>query len=177
MEEILAFLGLGVAADVAVEKTENQITFDNFIVQAQNTKQFSPPILKYKKGCLKGWFGKPLDEVPYGVMNGTYNMLYDCLVDVDIITKKITKGGIVTWGRSYRVSKTIPLDSNNIKALLEKKNSSDYQNVKECFEINFETLSKLLTTYTYDPTDQIAILNPKRGGKNSSRRTNKKRKG
>lgn len=173
MNEIFVFLGIE-AAGAAVEKTENQITFENFIVQAENTKRFNPPILQYKKGCLKGWFGKPLDEVPYGVMNGTYNMLYDCLVDVDIITKKLTKGGIVTWGRSYRVSKDIPLGGNNIKALLEKKNSSDYQNVKKCFEINFETLSKLLTTYTYDPTDQVAILNPKRGGK---RRTNKKRKG
>lgn len=109
-------------------------------------------------------------------MNSMYNVLYDCLVDVDIITKKITKGGIVTWGHSYRVSKDIPLGTNNIKALLETKNSSDYQNIKNCFEINFETLSKLLTTYTYVSTDQIAILNLKKGGKNRSRRTNKKPK-
>ena len=173
MEEILAFLGLGVAADTAVEKSESQITFENFIVQAQDIKRFSPPILQYKKGCTKGWDGKPLIVVPYGMMSGTYIILYDCLVDVGIISQKLTKGGIITWSYSYTVSKTIPLNGDNIRALLEEKNNSDYQNMKKCFEINFDTLSRLLTTYTYKSTDKFKLLNPKKGGK---RRTNKKRK-
>ena len=174
---VLAFFGV-VAADTAIEKNENQITFENFIIQVQNTKKFSPPILQYRKGCMKGWSGKLEDEPPYGMINGTYNMLYDCLVNVGIITRKITKGGIITWSRSYTISKTIPLDGNNIKALLEKDNSRDYTDIKKCFDINFDTLSRLLTAYKYNSTDQFAALNMKKGvkGGKGRRQTKKTRK-
>ena len=54
-ETVFVFLGIE-AAGAAVEKTENQITFENFIVQAQDTKRFNPPIIKY---------------TPLNILNGT----------------------------------------------------------------------------------------------------------
>jgi len=160
------FLGIA-AADTALEKNENQITFENFVVQAQKQS-----ILTYKKGCLKGWFGKSLENPSAGTVSDTYLMLYDCLVDVNIITKQITSSSVFTWSNSYIISKTISLDAKNIEELLEKKNSSDYKKIKECFVIDFAKLSALLKKYTYNPTDQFNVIGKVVGG----RRTRKQKK-
>jgi hypothetical protein len=170
MDNILGFFGI-VAAGAAVEKSQNQITFENFIVQAQ-----SATILTYKKGCLKGMFGQPLDKLPYGI-KPFYNILYDCLVSIGVIEKNIDKWSIITASSAHTVTKDISkLKSEYIQKMLENENSFDYQQLKNCFDIDFNKLTILLTNYNYDVSDQIVLLKPgKKGGKKKKSRPTKKR--
>jgi hypothetical protein len=69
-EEFFGFLAIH-AADKAVEKSENQLTFVNFIVQAKKLG-----ILTYKKGCEKGASNQPLDK-PSISEKDSYLYLYD----------------------------------------------------------------------------------------------------
>ena len=168
MDTFLVFLGV----DTAIEKGQNQIGFENFIVQAQ-----SKDILKYKPGCMKGWYGEPLDKNPIG-MKSIYNILYDCLVEVGIIEKKRDKYSIITLSSSYTITKdTSQLEPVNIEELLKDKNSADFKELNKCFDIDYNKLSDLLKKYVYDSTDQFLALKPgKKGGKKKKRKTVKRRK-
>jgi hypothetical protein len=165
---LLSILGIA-AVDNTLENVENQITFENFVVQAQNQS-----ILTYNPGCIKGWFGKPLDKLSTGETSDRYLMLYDCLVDINIIVKEIKPSSLITWTNSYIISKTISLDAKNIQEMLEKKNSSDYNKIKTCFKIDFEKLSSLLKDYKHNPTDMVEVFG-KLGG-SASHNNKRKRK-
>jgi hypothetical protein len=168
---LFSFLGI-VAGDTVLENNDNQIVFDNFIVQGQKQS-----ILTYKKGCMKDMLGNPIDNVSNNILSDTYLSLYDSLVDSDIITKKVTSSSLFTWSNTYIISKTISLDAKNIEEILEKKNNKDYQKVKECFVIDFTKLSTFLKNYKYNPTDQVEVLNPgKTGGKQNKTKKNKTKK-
>jgi hypothetical protein len=106
--DMLGVLGIH-AMDKGIEKNANEILFDNFIVQAKKQS-----ILTLKSGCQKPFMWGPV-----------YIALYDCLVEVKIIDKRMTKSAFFTWESTYTVTKTISLEPNHIQQLLEKRASKD----------------------------------------------------
>lgn len=162
MSALLGFLGVE-AAEKGIQNTRNEMTFENFVVQAQKQS-----IITYRKGCIKSSItGKPLDTPPYG-MNSIYNGLYDALVEVGIIKRELTALSVLTWSSKFTISTSISLEAKNIQRLLEN-NSKDYAHLRECFVIDFHNLSRLLKNYKHNVTDEYEMYVPKRklgGGRN-----------
>ena len=111
-------------------------------------------------------------------MKPIYNVLYDCLVDVGIIQKKVDKYSIITWHSKYTVTEDpSQLEAVNIEELFKDKNSDDFEFINKCFDIDYNKLSDLLKKYVHDSTDQFLALKPgKKGGKRKKRKTVKRRK-
>lgn len=160
MDYFLSYLGIE-AAGTGIEKTENQITFENFIIQSQELQ-----ILKYKPGCIKDFMGRPMQKSPGG-LKPVYNVLYDCLVHIGVIEKKTNWGSFLTGSASYTITKDkSKLHEKYIKMEFSKNKSGDFKNIQECYEIHFTSLSNLLKNYKYNTTDQIYMMKPgKKGGK------------
>lgn len=148
-----SFLGVA-AADAAVEGSENQITFENFIVQAKKRN-----VLSSKPDCG----GKK----PNG---DDYLTLYDALVDAKVIVNNATKGSLWTWTSSYTISTSISLEANSLQSVLKKKQSSEYTKLTQCFTVDFAKLSDMLKTYKYDPSDQINAIKEAVGGRKKTRK-------
>jgi len=166
MDHFLGYLGF-VAIDTAVEKKQNQLTFDNFIVRSREND-----ILTYKKD----WKGEKVTKTTL-TMDGYYLILYDCLVSTGIIDKVIDRWSVVTWNSKYTITKDAnKIKSDYIKETVEKGNCTDFPELIERFDIDFDKLSKLLKEYIYDPTAQLDIINPvKKGGKRNKGRRTKRR--
>jgi hypothetical protein len=85
MDFILEIFGV-TAADAVVEKSNNEIKFDNFITQGKNSK-----ILTLIKNCKieePGWFSNNSYTIDNKYLFGVYMDLYDYLVKNKIIIKK-----------------------------------------------------------------------------------------
>lgn len=153
MDNLLGFLGI-TAADAAIENTENQITFENFIMQ---TKELN--ILIDKKKCI---------EKSSLELKSIYNFIYEKLLQIGIIEKTITKFMLFQAGRSHFITKDIlKLEPQYIQQKLEEIN--EIQKIKECFDIDYNKLSIFLKNYKYNPQDQFNLL-IKKGGRNSKKR-------
>jgi hypothetical protein len=145
------------AVDSAIQKSENQITFENFVVLAEKQG-----VLAQNETCASK------------VDKDKYLDLYDALVDADIITKKANAKSVFTWESSYVVSSIIDLGEENLMSILEKKKPHLYVELIKCFNIDFKKLSTLLSTYKYNPTDQFEIM--KTGGKGATSKSKKRRR-
>lgn len=158
--DVFGWLGLGVvtAADTAIQKTEQQITFENFVVQAQ-----SKGILSQQNNC------------PNQPSKDDYLSLYDALVDAEIINKKATGWSFITLTSSYTISNTISKEPNDLETIMENRNSKYYVKLKPCFVVDWKKLSEFLKQYKYSPTDQFSILTGG-GKKRKARKTKKIRK-
>ena len=110
-------------------------------------------------------------------MGSYYVILYDCLVSAGIIDKIVDKWSFVTWSSKYTVTKDDnKLKSDYIKKTVEKGNCTDFPELTEHFDIDFDKLSKLLKEYIYDSTDQLGIFKSTvSGGKNNKGRRTKRR--
>jgi hypothetical protein len=155
------FVGLAgiTATDSAIEYSQNQITFENFVVQASSAN-----ILKSKL--------PPFNNAP----NYDYNVLYDCLVSIGAIKKKFDMWTIWRGSRKHTVS-TEPSIINNIERLLINKNSKKFAYLMQKYTCNFPRLNQLLHSYKYSATDQFTAINPIGGRKKQTKhRINKRRR-
>jgi hypothetical protein len=137
--------------DTAIEKSENQITWENFTAQAKKQK-----ILVYNQGCEKGRFWGLRDK-PSISESFSYMYIYDTLVSLDIITATPNKYSFITWRSSYVVTKDkSKLDSkvlensitNSIKKSIEQ-NDDVAKLINDCYTINYSELSSLLHLFSF----------------------------
>lgn len=156
MDYFTGLLGI-TAADTAIQQSENQILFENFIVLAEKQN-----LLAQNETCTSK------------VDKDKYLDLYDALVDADIIVKKINTKSLFTWSSSYVISNKIDLGEDNLRTILEKRKSTLYVELIKCYNIDYKKLSNLLLTYKYNPTDQLEIL--KTGGKRKNKKRRRTRK-
>ena len=156
--EFLEILGFITAKDTAIQSAEQQITFENFIVQAQN----------------KGILSQKHNNCPNQPSKDDYLLLYDALVDAEIIVKKINGFSVITWSSSYTISNKISKEPKDLETTMENKNSNYYNKLKPCFVVDWKKLSEFLIQYKYHPTDQLRVLAG--GGKRKARKTKKMRK-
>jgi hypothetical protein len=139
------------AADAAIEKTQGQITFINFANQCREKN-----IMSYKPNCMKTWTGSPKPTITTLEEKGCYNVLYDVLVDENIIEKKRSKASFFTWDYKYTITPTKSLlTAEHLKKVIEANTTRDFQQIKDCFTIDSTKLSAFLTTYVNDPTKGI----------------------
>jgi hypothetical protein len=165
LDDLLGFIGISSAA-AAVEKSENQLTFVNFIVQAQPLA-----ILTYKKGCETGWLGQTLDK-PSITEKDSYFYLHGILVNNGIIESKVNGWIIITFNSSYTVTdKKAKLSVDSLKNIIKNDITTEAEKIKKCYEINYDKLSEFLINYNdgnngNKAVDQVKILTDgKLGGK------------
>lgn len=166
------------AANAAVEKSENQLTFINFIVQAQPLS-----ILTYKKGCETGWFGRTLDK-PSITEKDSYFYLYNILVNTGIVETKTNGLSLITWASSFTVThdKT-KLSPGSLEKIIKNDITTDAEKIKKCYEINYVKLSEFLINYNNNDgkngnnaLDQVKILTDGKLGGKKKRKTMRRRK-
>lgn len=169
----LGFLGLE-AASAAIEKSENQLTYANFIVQAQKLS-----ILTYKKGCETGFFGQTLDK-PSITEKDSYFYLHGILVNNGIIETKVNGWVLITLNSSYTVTNDkTKLSVKSLKESIDNDHTADAEKIKKCYDINYEKLSEFLNNYNNNdgkngnnPVNKVSIF--KGGNKRSTKKRRKK---
>jgi hypothetical protein len=156
------------ATNAVAEKVGNQITFENFIVQAKNLK-----ILKIKLNTNTENTCNKLQLNDINVKKDAYLELYDCLIEKNIITSKLGLATLFTWWTVYTVNNKLT-NIDNIKNLLKNIN---YPLLK-CYSIDYEKLSKFLKSYTHNTMNRINIFNGNKSkskgkSKNNTKKNNK----
>lgn len=166
-DEYFGIFVLGEVASAAVEKKENQLTLVNFTEQANNLN-----ILTYKKGCEKGFWGKDIDTPTLG-MKSSYLYLYDILVSLGIIEKKINGWSILTVASSHTITiYSEKLQADYLKSSIESSTSEDAVHIKNCYTVDYNKLSTFLIDYSkkdgkngYNPADNFKRFLPSGGKK------------
>ena len=169
MDELFRFLGLDVI-DAAVEKFENQLTWENFMEQAKKHE-----ILTYIPFCEKGFWGNKL-KTPTLSMKNSYLYLYDTLISLGVIERELNWRSLITIARSHTVTKDISkLTPESLKKSIDECTNNDAMHIKKCYTIDYDKLSNFLTDYNkkdgvngYDPSDKIKGYVPYGGKKKRS---------
>ena len=159
--ELEAFVAAGVVGDKVIETKYNEIKFDNFVPQAKKRK-----ILTIIPNCKhKGWFGNS-----YTINNNfnleAYTILYDYLVDKNIITAKVNKASLWTWDKVYTINRQL-IHPDSLKVIINKHNK-DFPLLLKCFNIHYDKLYDLFKNYKYDALNEFTNLNKKTKAKSKS---------
>jgi hypothetical protein len=157
MSELLEFVGI-TAADGAVEKSNNEIKFDNFITQGKDNN-----ILTLKENCTitePSLFGNKSFTMNNEYLFAIYMDLYDYLITKGIIIKQVKKASLWTWDNVHTINPNL-IDESNLKKLINV-NDKEFPNMLKCHTIDYKKLSNLLGSYKYKITDQVMIA---KGGK------------
>lgn len=162
-EELFGF-GEVVVADKAVDKGNNYILFDNFIVQAGEANVF-------RKKAIPTCSNLDIKD--------SYFTLFNLLQKIKVIENKsnaflyVFKGGETT---------TVTTDKELLKSdRLEKELTnlgSEYATCIECYDVDYNALSTLLSRYENKAIDEVKLVGNvvKKGGRKSSKRVRNRRK-
>jgi hypothetical protein len=167
----LSTLGFVYASDTAIQKINNEITFENFLVQAP------------KKNIL---VAKNVNDNQ--TLNTRYSQLYDCLVNQNIIVAKVEGWStLFTLFPKFKIKENLTLEE--IKTALDPKNEhymnpSTYsfkylkkslEEIIEFYTIHMTILYDFLQNYNYNETDQLTVIpqivRGKTGGKIKHKKT------
>jgi len=154
MDYLFNILGI-TAVDKVIEKSNNEIKFENFVKQA-NEKNIVTLIPECKDEQSSGWFS---NSTP--IIQDVYLGLYDYLVEKEIIKSKVQAVSFITWDSVYTIDKTL-IGLSKLKELIKKENT-DFPKILKCYNINYNELSNLLEKYNYGVTDEIKLIT--KGGK------------
>jgi hypothetical protein len=160
---------LQIFADKAIENSNNEIRFDNFIPQAKKNN-----VLTLIPNCQNensGWFGKSTIDNRY--LKDAYLALYDYLVKKEIIIKKVQTASLFTWSSVYTIDKS-KISVNNLETSINKDNA-DFPNLLKCYNINYNALSRFLQDYKYSASDEVVLIT-KGGKRKKNNKKTKKRK-
>jgi hypothetical protein len=135
-------------ADEVVQKVDNQINFDNFVVGAM------------KAGILKDNKNVPIKDTYEN--KGRYMYLYDGLVKIGIIKSELSISTLQTGFYKY----TVTTDSKLLEPVKLKNACSGNDKIKEAlnngeYKIDYNKLSIFLKGYSYKTVDQVKALLPK----------------
>lgn len=174
MDYLFTFLGFE-ALDRHVEKSNNEIKFENFVQQAKEANILTPKDKNSKCVIKRTLLFKEFD---YEVDNSTmdikeaYDDLYKYLVNINVITNNIDKASIITWDNVQTINKDL-ISIDKLKKLI-KEDNQNFTPLLKCYNINIKKLSYLLNNYNYNYTDKIDFWI--KGGKikKINNKTNKK---
>jgi hypothetical protein len=135
-------------ADEVVQKVDNQINFDNFVVGAM------------KAGILKDKKNVPIKDTYEN--KGRYMYLYDELVKIGIIKSELSISTLQTGFYKY----TVTTDSKLLEPGNLKNACSENDKIKKVlnngeYKIDYNKLSIFLKGYSYKTVDQVKALLPK----------------
>ena len=142
------FWAADMIADEVVQKADNQINFDNFVVGAMEA------------GVLKTKNNVPIPDTYEN--KGRYMVLYDVLVEKGIIISGFSISTIQTGFYKY----TITTDSKSLEPAALKSKCSGNTTIKNVlnngeYMIDYNKLSAYLKGYNYKAVDQVKVLLPK----------------
>ena len=141
IEELLVFMGVNAAVDSRTEGSNNRISLDNFIVQAEKVDILRPkPNCEYNE---RGFFGNKTFTANEKNISNVYLELYDYLIEKKIIKKKVQ----LTFYPTYTINADL-IDESNLKRLININNADIPSSVK-CYNIHYNKLSQLLKRYDY----------------------------
>lgn len=164
MDNLLVFIGI-VAVDKALEESNNEIKFDNFIAQAKEKK-----ILNLKDNCSieqSGWFNNSNKNIDKNFDNDAYFDLYNYLIKKEVITKKVGKASIFTWDSIHTINEKL-IEEIKLKELI-KEGNADLPELLKCYTIDYQELHNLLEKYEYDGLDEVKLM-VKKGGNRKNRK-------
>jgi hypothetical protein len=131
-------------ADEVVQKVDNQMNFDNFVVGAM------------KAGILKN---KNISIADTYENKGRYMHLYDGLVEIGIIKSELSISTLQTGFYKYTVTtQSELLEPNTLKAKCSTNDKINGILEKGKYIIDYNKLSSYLKGYNYKTVDQVKVL-------------------
>lgn len=129
--------------DASIEQTR-RVKFEVFINKA---KEQNILILKKDKPCdVKSsfWSSKKTYIADDSNINDAYLELYNHLVKREIIYEKPGIKSLINGNKIYNVNLEL-IETNNLKDTIDK----DLPNLLKCYDINYDSLSKFIKSYTH----------------------------
>ena len=160
----VALMAGGIAANKAIEKTGNQIKFENFVQQAKDKG-----VLTKIDGCKpeqNGLFGASFVGI-----DDAYLELYNYLIKKNIIKSTAGAASLVTFDSIDTINKDL-IKESDVKRLVDKDNK-DFPKSLKCYTIHHTKLSDFLEGYKYSATNELKVI---RGLASSKRRNIKRRR-